>query len=54
LVDTYSAGITGDMEVDMNISGSTFNPIVYLKNSSYPIADVNVTAQLIYTQYHYE
>lgn len=54
LVDTYSAGITGDMEVDMNISGSTFNPIVYLKNSSYPIPDVNVTAQLIYTQYHYE
>jgi hypothetical protein len=54
LVDTYSAGITGDMEVDMNISGSTFNPIVYLKNSSYPIVDVNVTAQLIYTQYHYE
>jgi hypothetical protein len=54
LVDTYSAGITGDMEVDMNISGSTFNPIVYLKNSSYPIADVNITAQLIYTQYHYE
>lgn len=54
LVDTYSAGITGDMEVDMNISGSTFNPIVYFKNSSYPVADVNVTAQLIYTQYHYE
>jgi hypothetical protein len=54
LVDTYSAGISGDMEVDMNISGSTFNPIVYLKNSSYPIVDVNVTAQLIYTQYHYE
>lgn len=54
LVDTYSAGITGDMEMDMNISGSTFNPIVYLKNSSYPIADVNITAQLIYTQYHYE
>jgi hypothetical protein len=54
LVDTYSAGITGDMEVDMNISGSTFNPIVYLKNSSYPIPDVNITAQLIYTQYHYE
>lgn len=54
LVDTYSAGITGDMEVDMNISGSTFNPIVYLKNSSYPIADVNLSAQLIYTQYHYE
>jgi uncharacterized repeat protein (TIGR01451 family) len=54
LVDTYSAGITGDMEVDMNISGSTFNPIVYLKNSSYPIANVNLSAQLIYTQYHYE
>ena len=54
LVDTYSAGISGDMEVDMNISGSTFNPVVYLKNSSYPIADVNITAQLIYTQYHYE
>jgi hypothetical protein len=54
LVDTYSAGISGDMEVDMNISGSTFNPIVYLKNSSYPIADVNLSAQLIYTQYHYE
>jgi hypothetical protein len=54
LVDTYSAGISGDMEVDMNISGSTFNPIVYLKNSSYPIPDVNITAQLIYTQYHYE
>jgi len=54
LVDTYSAGISGDMEVDMSITGSTFNPVVYLKNSSYPIPDVNITSQLIYTQYHYE
>lgn len=53
-VDSNVHSTTGDVELDLDLVGSTFAPMVYLKNSSYPLTDINVTAQIIYTQYHYE
>jgi len=53
-VDSNVHSTTGDVELDLDLVGSTFAPLVYLKNSSYPLTDINIAAQIIYTQYHYE
>jgi hypothetical protein len=53
-VDSNVHSTTGDVELDLDLVGSTFAPMVYLKNSSYPLTDINIAAQIIYTQYHYE
>ena len=53
-VDSNVHSTTGDIELDLDLVGSTFAPMVYLKNSSYPLTDINIAAQIIYTQYHYE
>jgi hypothetical protein len=53
-VDSNVHSTTGDVELDLDLVGSTFAPLVYLKNSSYPLTDINISGQIIYTQYHYE
>jgi hypothetical protein len=48
------ANTNGNFEIDFDIVSGTFAPQIYLVNSSYPETNFFISAQIIYTQYHYE
>lgn len=48
------ANTNGNFEIDFDIVSGTFAPQIYLVNSSYPENNFFISAQIIYTQYHYE
>lgn len=54
-IDETPIDIDGNLVFDLDIVGSTFAIVVTLDNaSSYPYNNINISAQLTYSQYHYE
>jgi hypothetical protein len=53
-IDENFVDIDGRFSVDLDITGSAFNPtITLLGGTSYPYNSINISAEIIYVQYYY-